>query len=110
MVILQSDAPLECQQYDPSGFVCACNTTRFVLNSDGKTCSGKQQYLQQENTSFDLELFSADINECDMGSACDDRAICSNTNGSFDCTCIAGYTGSGLPGECTGIRVDLSMY
>lgn len=50
-------------------------------------------------------FFSADINECDSGSECDDRAICSNTNGSFDCTCRAGYTGSGLPGECTGIRI-----
>ena len=42
-----------------------------------------------------------DIDECERGSAgCDVNANCSNTEGSYVCSCILGYTGSGL--MCTG--------
>ena len=44
-----------------------------------------------------------DIDECaDMTDTCDDSlAICTNTVGSFMCTCIAGYSGNGV--TCEGI-------
>ena len=32
-----------------------------------------------------------DINECDIGSMCDDIEICVNTRGSYSCLCIDGY-------------------
>ena len=43
----------------------------------------------------------ADINECETGKHnCDANAICSNTIGSFVCTCKPGYSGNGV--KCTG--------
>lgn len=38
----------------------------------------------------------SDINECTVGLAkCDQNANCTNTVGSYNCTCNAGYTGNG---------------
>ena len=46
----------------------------------------------------------ADINECETGKHnCDANAICSNTIGSFVCTCKPGYSGNGV--KCTGETV-----
>ena len=43
-----------------------------------------------------------DIDECALGGAhkCHENATCSNTDGSYMCTCKAGYTGSGA--DCVG--------
>ena len=47
-----------------------------------------------------------DIDECSKGSHdCDINANCTNTNGSYSCTCKEGYTGKGE--SCQGkIRLD----
>ena len=38
----------------------------------------------------------SDVDECSASSSvCDSNAICSNTRGSYICTCRAGYTGDG---------------
>src|SRR5207244_10465815 len=45
----------------------------------------------------------ADIDECANGSAdCDAHAECTNTAGSFTCTCDSGYVGDGV--SCTPLR------
>jgi hypothetical protein len=44
--------------------------------------------------------YTSDIDEC-VGNPCDSNAQCTNTAGSFVCTCNTGYTGNGL--VCTGI-------
>ena len=45
-------------------------------------------------------LFSTDINECTNGRAeCHDNASCTNTDGSYECTCDTGFTGDGF--NCT---------
>ena len=46
-------------------------------------------------------LFLQDINECEENpSSCDVNANCTNTDGSYDCTCKTGYTGDGK--SCSG--------
>ena len=46
-------------------------------------------------------LFLPDVNECtDDTHMCDDVAMCSDTVGSYTCTCITGYTGTGF--TCNG--------
>ena len=38
----------------------------------------------------------SDVDECSASSpVCDSNAICSNTRGSYICTCKSGYTGNG---------------
>ena len=40
---------------------------------------------------------STDINECISGSAeCHDNATCSNSDGSYECTCNTGFSGDGI--------------
>jgi hypothetical protein len=49
----------------------------------------------------------SDIDECATDTDnCDANAFCTNTNGSFTCTCNAGYTGSGV--QCQGEPACLS--
>ena len=40
----------------------------------------------------------ADIVECEL-SPCNESATCSDTDGSFECTCTDGYSGDGF--NCT---------
>ena len=42
----------------------------------------------------------ADVDECSEGTPCDQNARCLNTNGSFVCACMPGFTGDGT--NCTG--------
>ena len=52
---------------------------------------------------FKLMLFFLDIDECIASpSVCDVNANCSNTRGSYYCTCKVGYTGDGK--TCQGRR------
>ena len=45
-------------------------------------------------------IFCLDINECVRNNPCDTNAQCTNTDGSYTCSCNAGYTGDGT--ICTG--------
>ena len=43
-----------------------------------------------------------DIDECALGEdMCHDNATCSDTEGSYDCTCNVGFSGSGF--TCQGV-------
>lgn len=48
-------------------------------------------------------FFVIDINECDLDNDCSEFADCTNTPGSYQCTCKDGYSGNGIEcrGECT---------
>ena len=53
---------------------------------------------------FTICYFS-DINECmTPGHNCHDDAICSNTKGSWNCSCNQGYEGNGI--HCEGIGLN----
>ena len=44
--------------------------------------------------------FSIDINECDLGTdTCHVNATCTDTIGSYECTCNSGFEGNGV--NCT---------
>lgn len=50
-----------------------------------------------------------DINECDNGEDnCSPEATCTNTRGSFDCTCIKGYSGNGV--TCAGKFIMVPLF
>ncbi|XP_032219423.2 protocadherin Fat 4 [Nematostella vectensis] len=74
---------------DPSTGECSCTMAGFTLASDGKTCG--------------------DINECAPNSGrgpCDQA--CTNTMGSFYCSCNPGYTKNGYtctPKDCGSAQV-----
>lgn len=46
-----------------------------------------------------------DVDECSLGSECDEHASCQNTDGSHICTCIPPYSGDGR--NCTGNTISL---
>ena len=48
----------------------------------------------------DKLYFFADINECIVDRPCHERAFCSNTVGSYFCTCLPGWLGNGV--DCVG--------
>lgn len=52
-------------------------------------------------SSSNISCVFADINECEIGAHnCDRHAICTNTAGSFKCSCSPGWIGNGI--KCTG--------
>ena len=49
-----------------------------------------------------FSFFTADIDECSVDpSSCDKNADCTNTDGSYSCTCKQGFTGDGAVCEGT---------
>ena len=46
--------------------------------------------------------FCTDIDECEIPGQCHWEADCTNTNGSFECTCLSGFTGDGK--NCTDVN------
>ena len=57
--------------------------------------------LSWKNDSTLILQTVTDINECTSGSVCHTNATCTNTFGSFDCSCNKGLTGDGI-NKCDG--------
>ena len=55
-------------------------------------------------------LLIIDIDECASPAAndCDGNAVCNNTEGSYDCSCLSGYQGDGK--NCSGKEIFLFCY
>jgi len=69
----------------------------------------QQEYLALLNGSIlnsTVTLSIKDTNECATGQYCGTNSICTNTIGSFTCTCKSGYTGDGV--VC--VKKDTSDY
>ena len=80
-------------------FTCFCNPG---YTGDGVTCTSKWQLL------FIVFVYlmncliqPVDVNECELGThICNSSANCTDTDGSFNCTCREGFEGDGF--NCTG--------
>ena len=65
------------------------NTISFVVQSLYSICTIKRLYSN-------WFIFYADVNECTNDQhTCDLHGICTNTDGSYTCTCIDGYISDG---------------
>ena len=54
-------------------------------------------------------MLSIDVDECINGvHMCHENATCSNTNGSYTCHCISGWSGDGI--NCTSEVVGYFRY
>jgi len=51
-----------------------------------------------------------DLNECTLGTHnCDTKAICTNTPGSYNCTCKTGYSGNGTYCQGKFFKIELIL-
>lgn len=65
-------------------------------------------FIQNRATLYLLCHLPPDIDECNELSPCDETATCSNTDGSFLCTCNMGFIGNGI--NCTGEPLFLMIF
>ena len=92
-----------CTNTDGS-FQCSCRTG-YSLSSDGLSCNGKASnrvtvaYLSKSY--FVIKTFS-DVNECQASNGGCEQ-VCTNTDGSFQCSCRTGYSLSSDGLNCNGI-------
>lgn len=87
-------------------FWCIFYTLGFavikVLTCRHLTWLQGHQVLMFSTVTVTLLLCVLDINECEIGAHnCDRHATCTNTAGSFKCSCAPGWIGDGL--KCTGL-------
>ena len=74
-----------------------------LVNETNNGLQVNNQFSSNINLFFYQILFFLDIDECSASpSVCDINAICSNTRGSYNCICRAGYSGDGK--TCKGRR------
>ena len=72
----------------------------------GSTVQVSSLYIVRQLHPFYPYIHSADINECELEiDPCNSNANCTDTDGSFNCTCREGFEGDGL--NCTGIIISI---
>ena len=73
-----------------------------ILHISVDNCSAVESFRHISWSCFTLLL---DVDECNRGShKCHLNAVCNNTNGGYNCSCKAGYSGDGY--NCTGMFLD----
>ncbi|XP_074555287.1 sushi, von Willebrand factor type A, EGF and pentraxin domain-containing protein 1 [Halichoeres trimaculatus] len=90
--------PLENGLFQGSDFhaggsvVYQCNAGFYLLGDTKVHCSNSGKWGGNQPSCLDVD-------ECALGSDCDDHASCQNTEGSYICTCVHPYSGDGK--NCT---------
>uniref|UniRef100_A0A7S0EN53 LysM domain-containing protein n=1 Tax=Hanusia phi TaxID=3032 RepID=A0A7S0EN53_9CRYP len=95
-----SCVPCAVNMYSTGTTCAACPThssTNGLTEQGACVCDGGYQPLIDTSTNIPVSpLTCTDVNECLSPSACDVNAACTNSQGSYACTCNAGYSGDGL--------------
>ena len=71
-----------------------------VRKTQSQFCTWHSLYLKCKYFNWVITFFFIDINEC-LSIPCDTNAHCINNNGSYSCSCKAGFTGNGT--VCVGM-------
>ena len=71
-----------------------CVTGYCVEESASYNCATCSQAMRPLLLNHLFNMFLIDINECSTGSVCGSGGICVNNEGSYNCICTQGYTGS----------------
>ncbi|XP_029944330.1 sushi, von Willebrand factor type A, EGF and pentraxin domain-containing protein 1 isoform X2 [Salarias fasciatus] len=75
-----------------SSVVYQCNAGFYLLGDSKVRCSNSGKWGGNPPACLDVD-------ECALGSDCDEHASCQNTDGSYSCTCVPPYSGDGK--NCT---------
>ena len=92
-------------------FNCSCNPG---YTGDGINCTSMIIVVTDQSKSFEVLITcfcfaSTDVDECILGEhTCHVNANCTDTDGSFNCTCREGYEGNGF--NCTGDNPTQILY
>ena len=81
-------------------FACNC-MVGYLLDENGFNCTGRYTVARQLLfCGLPCCTYNTDIDECENAEDnCHENANCTNTEGSFTCSCNPGYTGDGV--NCT---------
>ena len=97
------DSNANCTNNDGS-FFCTCHSG---YTGDGLSCEGEECTLCG-NLRFETirNYLLLDIDECEMDNDCDEEnGVCTNTNGSYLCSCKMGFRFNGIGFSCSGQSV-----
>ena len=86
------DDNAECNNTEGS-YLCNCTVG---YSGDGFNCTGLLIITMSNALFHEVYSLMADTDECFEGlDFCATHAECTNTIGSYECTCIVGYSGTG---------------
>ena len=97
-------------------FNCSCGIG-YLLDGNGLNCTGERLCLgawmtwseRMIDNVYAMVCFHVDINECESNTDnCNENADCTNTEGSFTCSCNPGYTGDGV--SCTSKLLHIKIF